>query len=178
MPIISENSAFAQTKFLTDISTILKKNVVTIRKHFKGKASSLEEEPKRLLSSVSKHLMYIFNSHHPLQSKIQELFKTYNNKNKNSSNKDENTKYALDSKDEQLPEDSKDHGIGSNMIEQGMNESNNFVPHLLNISSINHEFTKSSNIREGAEHHLGRYDKQGNMQSKMSNGKYVVPNKI
>jgi len=174
MPIISENSTFAQNKFVTDISTILKKNVVTIRKHFKGKASSLEEEPKRLLSSVSKHLMYIFNSHHPLQSKIQELFKTYNNKNNNSTNKDENNKYALNSKEEQVPEDSKDHGIGSNMTEQGMNESNNFVPHLLNISSFKNEIT----ISAGAEHHLRRYDKQENIQSKMSNGKYVVPNKI
>jgi len=155
MTIIPENSTFAQTKFVSNLSTILKKNVVTLRKHFKGKASSAEDEPKRLLSSASKNLMYIFNSHQPLQSKMKELFKTFTNKHKNSIKKDENTKHVLHSKDELSPEEEKDHGIGSNMTEQGMNEANYFVPHLLNISSINKRFTNTNNNNERAEHHQG-----------------------
>jgi len=68
---------------MTNLSTILKKNVVIIKKHLRRKTASLEEEPKKIVSSVSKHLMYVFTSHHPLQTKIKDLFKTYNKDRKN-----------------------------------------------------------------------------------------------
>jgi len=120
MTLSPENSTFAQTKYMTNLSTILKKNVVIIRKHLKRKTASLEEEPKKILSSASKHLMYVFTSHHSLQTKIKDLFKTYN-KDRNKSSQCGNTKTNLEYKEETFTEEQEDHGIGSNMTEQGMN---------------------------------------------------------
>jgi len=138
MNILPQNSTFAQTKLITEISTILKKNVGSLRKQFIRKTSSIEEEPKRLLSSVSKHLHYILNSHHPFQSKVTEILQRYTNLSKNTSEDEDGNWEVLDSKKESdLEDESKDHGVGSNMSEQGIMEELNYVPILLNDSSLN-----------------------------------------
>lgn len=178
MTIIPENSTFAQTKYITNLSTILKKNVVIIRKHFKRKTSSIEEEPKRILSSASKHLMYILTSHHPLQTKIKDLFKTYN-KNRNKSNDHENIKNVLDTKEQTFTEEQKDHGIGSNMTEQGMNEGNDYVPHLLNVSVVENRPTQTKlNTKDRAKQAYQRFENPPDLNSEMSHMKYVVPKRI
>jgi len=179
MTIIPENSTFAQTKYVTNLSTILKKNVVIIRKHFKRKASSIEEEPKRILSSASKHLMYILTSHHhPLQTKIKDLFKTYNT-NRNKSNEHENTKNVLDTKEETFTEEQKDHGIGSNMTEQGMHEGNDYVPHLLNVSVLeNRPAPTQINTKQRAKQAYERFENPPDLNSQTSHMKYVVPKRI
>ena len=90
-----------------------------------------QEEPRRLFSSLSKHVTYILNIHHPLHSKIQVLFRRYRAKNKKTLNEEELTWKALE---EAALEDSADHGIGSNMTEQGYirrRSSNVYVPILL-----------------------------------------------
>jgi len=131
MNIAPENSTFAQTELVHHLSTLLKKNLVSIRKHFRRRASSAQEEPRRLFSSLSKHVTYILNIHHPLHSKIQVLFRRYRAKNKKTLNEEELTWRALE---EAALEDSADHGIGSNMTEQGYirrRSSNVYVPILL-----------------------------------------------
>jgi len=137
MNITTGNSTFAQTKLITGISTILKKNVGSLRKQFRRRTSSIEEEPKRLLRKVSKQLLYILNSHHPLQSKITEIFQRYTNKSKTNSQEEGVNCEALGSKKEPVMDETKDHGVGSNMTEQGMMTDNNYVPLLLNHSSAN-----------------------------------------
>lgn len=130
MNIAPENSTFAQTQLVHHLSTLLKKNLVSIRKHFRRRASSAQEEPRRLFSSLSKHVTYILNIHHPLHSKIQGLFSKYTAKNKKPVSEEEITWKALE---EAALKDSKDHGIGSNMTEQGYirrRSSNVYVPVL------------------------------------------------
>lgn len=179
MSISPETSTFAQKNIFTDLSTILKKNVVSIRKHFKRKVSLSKEEPKRILSSAGKHLMYIFTSHYPLQSKLHEIFKTYTKKNKNNINEHETTK--SDTKDE----DTKDHGIGSHMTEEDMNMNmrkkniNNYVPILLNDSSLDELSTNRNNENKNAKYRINIEDTslerfEGNIGMK-NNSKYVVP---
>jgi len=146
MNLSPENSTFAQNKVVTEISTVLKKNVGTLRKHFRRKASSIEEEPRRLLGSISKHLAYILNSHHPLQSKLTEIFQRYTNKAKNNQNDDRGDSWEAldDSKEEVVFEESKDHGVGSNMTEQGIMPDNNYVPLLLKHYSENNDRSSTS----------------------------------
>lgn len=155
MNTLTENSSFAQSNLFKDVSALLKKNVLSLGKNIRRKATAIEEEPKKLLSSVSKQVLYILNSHHPLQSKIQDIFKKYTNKSKkepeNQENQ-ENQREPPENKENQITEESKDHGIGSNMTEQGMNTNNNFVPILLNHSSSNTRYCES-------EHNPGRFDK-------------------
>lgn len=164
MNISPENSTFAQTKLITEISTILKKNVGSLRKQFRRRASSIEEEPKRLLSSVSKHLRYILNSHHPFQSKMTEILHRYTNLSQTSSEEEEGHWEVLDSKKEQLlEEESKDHGVGSNMTEQGMMAGNNFVPLLLNNSSANNNRFPTTTTTTSVEN---RFDETNNKDGK------------
>jgi len=82
MNIIPEDSKLAQTRTIRELSQILKikKNLVALRKRIRRKASTVEDEPKRLLCSVSKQLLYILNNHQPLQLKINELFEKYSKK--------------------------------------------------------------------------------------------------
>ena len=66
-----------------------------------------------------------------MHSKIQVLFRRFTAKNKKTLNEEEITWKALE---EAALEDSKDHGIGSNMTEQGYirrRSSNVYVPILL-----------------------------------------------
>jgi len=178
MTLTSEHSTFTQTKYMTNLSTILKKNVVIIKKHLRRKTASLEEEPKKIVSSVSKHLMYVFTSHHPLQTKIKDLFKTYN-KDRNKSTQYGNTKSNLDYKEETLTEEheeQKDHGIGSNMTEQGMNIGINYVPILLNVSVVESKTAPNTdrNINTTRQH----YEREGTTRECNCGTKYVVPKRI
>jgi len=175
MTLTSEHSTFTQTKYMTNLSTILKKNVVIIKKHLRRKTVSLEEEPKKIVSSVSKHLMYVFTSHHPLQTKIKDLFKTYN-KDRNKSTQYGNTKSNLDYKEETFTEEQKDHGIGSNMTEHGMNTGINYVPIILNVSVVESKTAHNTdrNINTTRQH----YDKEDNTKDWNCGTKYVVPKRI
>lgn len=113
----------------------------------------MRKNPKKLLSSVSKHLVYILNSHHPLQSKIQEIFKKYSNKSKNEQKEQDSQRETFDSNQIPIMEESEDHGIGSNMTEQGMNPTNNYVPLLNNDGPVNNRYCES-------EHNPGRFDRK------------------
>lgn len=180
MTLTPENSTFAQTKYMTNLSTILKKNVVIIKKHLKRKASSIEDEPKRILSSASKHLMYVLTSHHPIHTKIKDLFKTYN-KDRNKSTQHENTKNNLDCEEEIFIEEQKDHGIGSNMTEQGMNIEHNYVPIILNVSVVEKETRHTStsrNTKHRARQTYDRFENLPDLNRDMSHTKYDVPKRI
>lgn len=175
MTLTSEHSTFTQTKYMTNLSTILKKNVVIIKKHLRRKTVSLEEEPKKIVSSVSKHLMYVFTSHHPLQTKIKDLFKTYN-KDRNKSTQYGNTKSNLDYKEETFTVEQKDHGIGSNMTEHGMNTGINYVPIILNVSVV--ESKTAHNIDRNINTTRQHYDKEDTTKDWNCGTKYVVPKRI
>lgn len=120
MNIIPEDSKLAQTRTIKQLSQILriKKNLVALRKRLRRKASTVEDEPKRLLSSVSKQLLYVLNNHQPLQLKINELFEKYSKKKEKEAKEDVgrwNTLEevgGLDETNEMMPE--QDHGIGLN----------------------------------------------------------------
>jgi len=120
MNIIPEDSKLAQTRTIKQLSQILriKKNLVALRKRIRRKASTVEDEPKRLLSSVSKQLLYVLNNHQPLQLKINELFEKYSKKKEKETKEDVgrwNTLEevgGLDETNEMMPE--QDHGIGLN----------------------------------------------------------------
>jgi len=77
-----------------------------------------QDEPKRLLCSVSKQLLYVLNNHQPLQLKINELFEKYSKKKEKETKEDVgrwNTLEevgGLDETNEMMPE--QDHGIGLN----------------------------------------------------------------
>lgn len=160
---------------MTNISTILKKNLVIIRKHLKRKTASLEEEPKKILSSASKHLMYVFTSHHPLQTKIKDIFKTYN-KDRNKSSQCGNTKTNLDYKEETFTEEQEDHGIGSNMTEQGMNIGPSQGTVILNVSLVeSNTWSIDRNIKHTTLEHSGR---EGDTLDWNCGTQYIVPNRI
>jgi len=121
MNIIPEDSKLAPTRTIKQLSQILriKKNLVALRKRIRRKASTVEDEPKRLLCSVSKQLLYVLNNHQPLQLKINELFEKYSKKKEKETREDENGRWTtleevggLDETDEMTPE--QDHGIGLN----------------------------------------------------------------
>lgn len=120
MNIIPEDSKLAQTRTIKQLSQILriKKNLVALRKRIRRKASTVEDEPKRLLSSVSKQLLYVLNNHQPLQLKINELFEKYSKKKEKEAKEDVgrwNTLEevgGLDETNEMMLE--QDHGIGLN----------------------------------------------------------------
>lgn len=124
MNIIPENSKFAQTGLIKELSKRLKKNGTTVRKTLRRKASSVEDEPRRLLARLSKHILFILNNQQPLQLKIQNLFRKYTNRTKTSSKEEEHTWSALDATS------GADHGVGSDMLEQGIAGSV-YVPTIL-----------------------------------------------
>jgi len=100
-----------------------------------------------LLSSVSKHLHYILNSNQPFQSKITEILQRYTNLSKNNPEDEDGNWEVLDSKKESALEDeAKDHGVGSNMSEQGIMDDLNYVPILHNDSSLNNNNFQTTTI--------------------------------
>lgn len=120
MNIIPEDSKLAQTRTIKQLSQILKikTNLVALRKRIRRKASTVEDEPKRLLCSVSKQLLYVLNNHQPLQLKINELFERYSKK-KEKEKKEDVGRWTtleevggLDETNEMMPD--QDHGIGLN----------------------------------------------------------------
>jgi len=119
MNIIPEDSKLAQTRTIRELSQILKikKNLVALRKRIRRKASTVEDEPKRLLCSVSKQLLYILNNHQPLQLKINELFEKYSKKKEKDAKDGRWTTLeevgGLDNEREDEMEE-QDHGIGLN----------------------------------------------------------------
>jgi len=121
MNIIPEDSKLAQTRTIKQLSQILriKKNLVALRKRIRRKASTVEDEPKRLLCSVSKQLLYVLNNHQPLQLKINKLFEKYSKKKEKETKEDDNGRWTtleevegLDETNEMISEP--DHGIGLN----------------------------------------------------------------
>jgi len=121
MNIIPEDSKLAPTRTIKQLSQILriKKNLVALRKRIRRKASTVEDEPKRLLCSVSKQLLYVLNNHQPLQLKINELFEKYSKKKEKETREDANGRWTtleevggLDETNEMTPD--QDHGIGLN----------------------------------------------------------------
>jgi len=125
MNIIPEDSRLAQRRTIKQLSSQIsriKKHLVALRKRIRRKASTVEDEvePTRLLCSVSKQLLYILNSHQPLQLKINELFEKYSKKKKKETNEDARRWTTLDevmleetNLEAGLPPE-QDHGIGLN----------------------------------------------------------------
>jgi hypothetical protein len=124
MNINPENPKFAQTGLIKELSKHLKKNGTSVRKNLRRKASSIEDEPRRLLARLSKQILFILNNQQPLQLKIQNLFRKYTSRNKGSAKEEERTWSTLEATSE------KDHGVGSDMLEQGIAGSV-YVPTIL-----------------------------------------------
>jgi len=121
MNIIPEDSKLAQTRTIKQLSQILriKKNLVALRKRIRRKASTVEDEPKRLLCSVSKQLLYVLNNHQPLQLKINDLFEKYSKKKDKERKQDGDGRWTtLEEVEINNWEDGmmseQDHGIGLN----------------------------------------------------------------
>jgi len=110
------NETFAQSSIIKELKHLLKKKGIVLKRRFSRDALSTEEEPKRLLASISKHVIYILNSHHSLHSKLQDIFLRYSRK-KSMSQKDEDGEWRT--LEEVHLEESRDHGVGLNMSEQG-----------------------------------------------------------
>lgn len=74
--------------------------------------------------------MYVLNSQHPLQAKMHHLFHRLNTKHKNLSKEEEGVWTILENLEtnERVNEDSKDHGVGFNMYDQGLDKGNVYVP--------------------------------------------------
>jgi len=121
MNIIPEDSKLAQTRTIKQLSQILriKKNLVALRKRIRRKATTVEDEPKRLLCSVSKQLLYVLNNHQPLQLKINDLFEKYSKKKDKERKEDGDGRWTTleevetnNWEDGMMPD--QDHGIGLN----------------------------------------------------------------
>jgi len=142
MNIIPEDSKLAQRRTIKQLSQILriKKNLVALRKRIRRKASTVEDEPKRLLCSVSKQLLYVLNNHQPLQLKINELFEKYSKKKEKETKEDADGRWntleevgGLDETNEMMLE--QDHGIGLNQDHRIGSESGTSTFLLLDKSS-------------------------------------------
>jgi len=142
MNIIPEDSKLAQRRTIKQLSQILriKKNLVALRKRIRRKASTVEDEPKRLLCSVSKQLLYVLNNHQPLQLKINELFEKYSKKKEKETKEDADGRWntleevgGLDETNEMMLE--QDHGIGLNQDHRIGFESGTSTILLLDKSS-------------------------------------------
>jgi len=170
MNIIPEDSKLAQTRTIKQLSQILriKKNLVALRKRIRRKASTVEDEPKRLLCSVSKQLLYVLNNHQPLQLKINELFEKYSKKKEKETKEDVgrwNTLEevgGLDETNEMMPE--QDHGIGLNQDHRIVSDMQDergraYVPSTILLldksSTVKNEHPR--NTRESS--HLAMFDK-------------------
>jgi len=131
MTIIPEDSKLAQTRTIKELSQILriKKNLVALRKRIRRKTSTAEDEPKRLLCSVSKQLLYILNSHQPLQMKINELFEKYSKKKEKEKKDNEGGWTTLEETEDMSLE--QDHGIGFNQDHRIVPDSSHQSPKIL-----------------------------------------------
>jgi len=116
MNLTPRNETFAQTSIIKELKHLLKKKGIVLKRRFSREALSTEEEPKRLLASISKHVVYILNSHHTLHSKLQDIFQRYSKK-KSMNQKEEDGEWTT--LEELNLEESRDHGVGLNMSEQG-----------------------------------------------------------
>jgi len=165
MNIIPEDSKLAQTRTIKQLSQILriKKNLVALRKRIRRKASTVEDEPKRLLSSVSKQLLYVLNNHQPLQLKINELFEKYSKKKEKETKEDVGRWTTLeevgglDETNEMMPDQdhgiglNQDHRIGSDMLDE---PGTAYVPpstilHLDKSSKVKSEHLKKAMFDKG-----------------------------
>ena len=123
--------------------------------------SVVQDEPKRLLCSVSKQLLYILNSHQPLQMKINELFEKYSKK-KEKERKDKEGGWTTLEETEDMSLD-QDHGIGFNQDHRiasdilnipGSSYQSPKIPHLERSSPINNE-----HLMNARDHpHLAMFD--------------------
>merc|ERR1719474_180860 len=93
------------------------------------KTSTTEDEPKRLLCSVSKQLLYILNSHQPLQMKINELFEKYSKKKEKEKKDNEGGWTTLDETEDMSLD--QDHGIGFNQDHRIVPDSSHQSPKIL-----------------------------------------------
>jgi len=171
MNIIPEDSKLAQTRTIKQLSQILriKKNLVALRKRIRRKASTVEDEPKRLLSSVSKQLLYVLNNHQPLQLKINELFEKYSKKKEKETKEDENGRWTtLEEVETNNWEEGmmseQDHGIGLNQDHRIVSDMQDergraYVPSTILLldksSTVKNEHPR--NTRESS--HLAMFDK-------------------
>jgi len=186
MNIIPEDSKLAQTRTIKQLSQILriKKNLVALRKRIRRKASTVEDEPKRLLCSVSKQLLYVLNNHQPLQLKINDLFEKYSKK-KDKERKDDgdgrwttleevetnnwedgimpdqdhgiglNQDYGIGLNQDHRIGLNQDHGIGSSMQEES---GTAYVPTILLLDKSSP--VKNEHLRNAKESsHLAMFDK-------------------
>jgi len=171
MNIIPEDSKLAQTRTIKQLSQILriKKNLVALRKRIRRKASTVEDEPKRLLCSVSKQLLYVLNNHQPLQLKINDLFEKYSKKKDKERKEDADGRWTtLEEVETNNWEDhgimpDQDHGIGLNQdlrIGSEMPEeySTTYVPTILLLDKSS--TVKIEHLRNAKESsHLAMFDK-------------------
>jgi len=171
MNIIPEDSKLAQTRTIKQLSQILriKKNLVALRKRIRRKASTVEDEPKRLLCSVSKQLLYVLNNHQPLQLKINELFEKYSKKKEKETKEDENGRWTtLEEVETNNWEEGmmseQDHGIGLNQDHRIVSDMQDergraYVPSTILLldksSTVKNEHPR--NTRESS--HLAMFDK-------------------
>jgi len=179
MNIIPEDSKLAQTRTIKQLSQILriKKNLVALRKRIRRKATTVEDEPKRLLCSVSKQLLYVLNNHQPLQLKINDLFEKYSKKKDKERKEDADGRWTtLEEVETNNWEDhgmmpDQDHGIGLNQdhtiglnqdrrIGSGMQDEcgTAYVPTILLLDKSS--TMKNGHLRDAKESsHLAMFDK-------------------
>jgi len=164
MTIIPEDSKLAQTRTIKELSQILriKKNLVALRKRIRRKTSTAEDEPKRLLCSVSKQLLYILNSHQPLQMKINELFEKYSKKKEKERKDNEGGWTTLEETEDMIMD--QDHGIG-------FNQDHRIASNILYIPGSSYQSPKillpersspinNENLMNARDHpHLAMFDK-------------------
>jgi len=170
MNIIPEDSKLAQTRTIKQLSQILriKKNLVALRKRIRRKATTVEDEPKRLLCSVSKQLLYVLNNHQPLQLKINDLFEKYSKKKDKERKEDGDGRWRTleevetnNWEDGMMPD--QDHGIGLNQdhrIGSGMQDEcgTAYVPTILLLDKSS--TVKNEHLRNAKESsHLAMFDK-------------------
>jgi len=187
MNIIPEDSKLAQTRTIKQLSQILriKKNLVALRKRIRRKATTVEDEPKRLLCSVSKQLLYVLNNHQPLQLKINDLFEKYSKKKDKERKEDGDGRWTtleevetnnweehriMPDQDHGIGLDqdhgiglNQDHGIGLNQdhrIRSNMQEEcgTAYVPTILLLDKSS--TVKNEHLRNAKESsHLAMFDK-------------------